>query len=86
MVDDVVLFRSQAALKMLREAVGGCLDWLWANPSDRSRFWAVAYHGVFRADLHSSPSQEALKSWEIRVQGHPAFGGDPLGDRTKWRP
>ena len=81
MVDNVVLLRFQEAPKMLREAIGACLDC-----SDRNRSWAAGHHGVFHAELYSSPSQEVSTSRGVRVNRHPALSIDPLGDPTKLRP
>ena len=43
-IADVLISQYRAALAMIQAAIEGCPQALWDNPSDRNRFWHVAYH------------------------------------------
>lgn len=86
MADDVVRSQDQTALKMRREGVEVCPDWLFARSPDRSKLRAVADHTGFGAHPDSPPSQKSSQPWDVRVKGYPAFGTDHTGDRTRLKP
>ena len=53
-----------AALEMLRRAIRRCPETLWDDPAFKNRFWRVAYHTLFYADLYLSRSEKEFKPWE----------------------
>jgi hypothetical protein len=59
---DVLASQYGAALAMLRQAVTDCPDELWGAPA-RNRFWHIAYHALFYADLYSRPKLEDFRPW-----------------------
>lgn len=52
-----------AALAMLRAAVTQCPDALWDDPTDKNRFWHVAYHALFYVHLYLAPSLDQFQPW-----------------------
>ena len=54
----------RAAMQMLRSAVEACPESLWTDGATKNRFWHVAYHAVFYADLYLTGSPEAFTPWE----------------------
>lgn len=59
---EVLASQYGAALAMLRQAVTDCPDDLWDAPG-RNRFWHIAYHALFYADLYSRPTLEDFRPW-----------------------
>lgn len=53
-----------AALAMLRRAVELCPESEWSNPSDRNKFWHVAYHALFYTHFYLADDEESFTPWE----------------------
>ncbi len=53
------IVRSQylASLEMLKHAIGKCPDAMWNDPSDKNKFWHVAYHELFYMHLYLQPTE-----------------------------
>jgi hypothetical protein len=49
-----------AAIDMLDDALVACPDELWSDPSQKSQFWYVAYHGLFWLDLYLTGAVEGF--------------------------
>ncbi len=58
-----------AALDMLRGAIEACPDELWVSGSPGRKFWDLAYHALFYADLYLQVREEEFVRWEQHRDG-----------------
>ncbi len=59
------IIRSQhlATLEMLKHAIEKCPDAMWNDPSDKNKFWHVAYHALFYTHLYLQPTEQDFRPW-----------------------
>jgi len=64
-MDYLAVIRSQylASLAMLQQAIEKCPEPLWDNPTDKTRFWHIAYHVLFYTHLYLQPARQDFKAW-----------------------
>ena len=53
-----------ATLEMLKKAVEGCPDAIWADPEPQNKFWHIAFHALFYAHFYLHPTQDDFAAWE----------------------
>ena len=53
----------QASLEMLKETITRCPASLWDDPSDKTRFWHIAYHALFYTHLYLQDSEQTFTPW-----------------------
>jgi hypothetical protein len=66
------IIRSQylATLEMLKLAIEKCPDALWNDPTDKNKFWHVAYHALFYTHLYLQPTEQDFKPWAKHRDQH----------------
>jgi hypothetical protein len=71
-MDYLQIIRSQylATLEMLKAAIEKCPDALWNDPSDKNKFWHVAYHALFYTHLYLQPTEQDFRPWAKHRKAH----------------
>ncbi len=66
------IIRSQylATLEMLKQAIEKCPDALWNDPTDKNKFWHVAYHALFYTHLYLQPTEQDFRPWAKHRKAH----------------
>ena len=59
-----IVSQYRAALAMLRSSIELCPDEQWNDAAYTNRYWNVAYHALFFADLYLSETDAAFVPWE----------------------
>jgi hypothetical protein len=85
-MDDSKVIVSQylAALEMLRQTITKCPDSIWNDPSDKTKFWHIAYHSLFYTHLYLQDSEQTFTPWSKHRQDCQYLGQVP--GRPDWRP
>jgi len=65
---------------MLRQAIIKCPDSLWDDPSDKNKFWLLAYHALFYTHLYLHPSEAEYVAWAKHRENYQFMG------RLPWPP
>jgi len=60
---EVIMAQYQASLEMLKETITRCPASLWDDPSDKTRFWHIAYHALFYTHLYLQDSEQTFTPW-----------------------
>jgi len=66
-----------AALEMLKQTIEKCPDGLWNKPSDKNKYWHVAYHVIFYAHLYLQPTEEDFQPWDKHREEYQFMGSVP---------
>ena len=61
----ILISQHEAALMMLRSAIGSCPDHLWDDGSQANRYWHIAYPALFYAHLYSNESEASHEAWSL---------------------
>jgi hypothetical protein len=67
-----------AALEMLAQAIELCPDHLWTSDAYPNRFWRLAYHAVFYADMYLRPDEASFRAWENHRKDYQFLGPTPF--------
>ena len=70
----VIVSQYLAALEMLKEAIDQCPGSMWNDPSDRTKFWHIAYHALFYTHLYLQDTEEAFTPWAKHRKGYHSLG------------
>ena len=60
---EAILSQYLAALEMLKLAVSQCPSSRWNAPTDKNKFWQIAYHALFYTHLYAQVSIDQFKPW-----------------------
>ncbi len=66
-----------AALRNLRGALEVVPDERWNDPGDTNRFWHIAYHVLFFADLYMTLREEEYRPWSKGRREAVPLGANP---------
>jgi hypothetical protein len=69
----VLISQYLASLEMLKQTITECPESIWNAPSDKNRFWQVAYHALFFTHLYLGESEEAFIPWGKHRAGYEDF-------------
>ena len=60
------IIRSQylSTLEMLKQAIEKCPETLWNDPTDKNKFWQVAYHALYYTHLYLQPAEKDFRPWD----------------------
>ena len=53
-----------ATLEILRKAIQGCPDEMWADPEPKNKFWHIAFHALFFTHFYLHTTQDGFVAWE----------------------
>lgn len=73
----VIVSQYLAALEMLEEAIDRCPGSMWNDPSDKTKFWQIAYHSLFYTHLYLQDSEEDFTPWSKHRTGYHSLGHAP---------
>ena len=73
----VIVSQYLAALEMLKEAIDQCPGSMWNEPSDKTKFWHIAYHALFYTHLYLQDSEEDFTPWSKHRKGYHSLGHEP---------
>jgi hypothetical protein len=70
------VIRSQylASLEMFRETITKCPASIWDDPSDKTKFWHIAYHVLFYTHLYLQESENEFRPWDKHRQDYQHMG------------
>jgi hypothetical protein len=74
---EVIVSQYLAALEMLKQTIVKCPDSIWNDPSDKTRFWHIAYHALFYTHLYLQDSEQAFTPWTKHRQEYQYIGQVP---------
>jgi len=66
-----------AVLGMLEGAVTACPAPLWDDPTDKTKFWHIAYHALFYTHLYLQKGEEEFQPWVKHREGYEHMGPPP---------
>jgi hypothetical protein len=71
--------RSQylSALEMLKQTIVECPESIWNDPSDKTKFWHIAYHALFYTHLYLQENEQAFTPWSKHRQEYQYIGQLP---------
>jgi hypothetical protein len=78
----VIISQYLAALEMLKEAIDQCPSSIWNDPSDKTKFWQIAYHALFYTHLYLQDSEEDFTPWSEHREGYHSLGQVPSRPET----
>ena len=78
----VIISQYLAALDMLKEAIDQCPGFIWNDPSDKTRFWQIAYHALFYTHLYLQDAEEDFAPWSKHRQGVHSLSQGPSMPQT----
>lgn len=78
---DVFVSQYDASLSMLKNAITASDEALWHDEGCRNKFWQIAYHTLFYADLYLSIDEKHFTPWEKHQDDYQV-----LGDKVPWPP
>jgi hypothetical protein len=75
-MDYHAIIRSQylATLGMLQQAIEQCPETLWNDAEDKTKFWHIAYHGLFYTHLYLKSSEADFRPWTKHRQDYQYMG------------
>jgi hypothetical protein len=73
----VIVSQYLAALEMLKVAIAKCPDSIWNDPSDKTKFWHIAYHALFYTHLYLQDSEQAFTPWSKHRHEYQFLGQVP---------
>jgi hypothetical protein len=78
-MDTIEILSNQylASLKMLENVITICPQPLWAQETDKNRFWHVAYHVLFYTHLYLHPDEASFKPWAYHRENYQFMGPVP---------
>jgi hypothetical protein len=59
----IIISQYQAALEMLKQTIAKCPESIWNSPSDKTKFWHIAYHALFYTHLYLQDSEQTFTPW-----------------------
>jgi hypothetical protein len=62
-IPSILISQYQASLKMLKQTIIQCPDSIWNAPSDKNKFWQVAYHALYFTHEYLADSYETFIPW-----------------------
>ncbi len=84
LASNALVSQYDAALRALASTIEQCPDDPWNNPEDTNRFWHIAYHTLFFADLYMTVREEEYAPWsEGRSEAVP-LGENPFDPDAKF--
>lgn len=78
-MDTQPILRSQylAALEMLKQTILKCPDTIWDDPTDKTKFWHIAYHALFYTHLYLQDSEQEFRAWSRHREDYQFMGRIP---------
>jgi hypothetical protein len=76
----ILISQYLASLEMLKQTITLCPQSLWNVPSDKNRFWQVAYHTLFFTHLYLGESEAAFTPWSKHREGWEDFPAPENGE------
>ena len=59
----IIISQYLAALEMLKQTITKCPESIWNSPSDKTKFWHIAYHALFYTHLYLQDSEADFTPW-----------------------
>jgi hypothetical protein len=59
----IIISQYLAALEMLKQTITKCPESIWNSPSDKTKFWHIAYHALFYTHLYLQNSEADFTPW-----------------------
>lgn len=78
---DSFISQYDASLHMLKNAITASDETIWNAEGSQNKFWQIAYHALFYADLYLSPDDKHFNPWEKHRDDYQV-----LGDKVPWPP
>jgi hypothetical protein len=82
-VKEIIISQYLASLEMLKKAVTDCPDSLWDDSKSGNKFWHIAYHALFYAQLYLADSENAFVPWSRHRMHYEHLGPLPSPPHTK---
>ena len=79
---NVIVSQYLAALEMLKETIAQCPDAIWNDPSDKTKFWHIAYHALFFTHLYLQDTEEDFTPWAKHREGIYSLDQAPSAPET----
>jgi hypothetical protein len=76
-LSSVIISQYLATLEMLKQTVTKCPDSLWDSPDDKSKFWHIAYHGLFYTHLYLQEGESTFTPWSKHRPEYQFLGPTP---------
>jgi hypothetical protein len=73
----------QAVLEMLKQTITRCPANLWDNPSDKNKFWHIAYHVLFFTHLYLQDTEKEFRPWSKHREHYQFLGTLPWSPHDK---
>lgn len=73
----ILISQYQASLEMLKQTVEKCPEALWNDPSDKTKFWRIAYHALFYTHLYLQDSEQTFIPWTKHREEYQYLGPVP---------
>ena len=79
-MDYLEVIRSQflASLEMLKQTITKCPPYIWNDPSDKTKFWHIAYHALFYTHLYLQASEQEFHPWDKHRKDYQFMGPLPF--------
>lgn len=59
----VIMSQYLASLEMLKQTISQCPESIWNDPSDKTKFWRIAYHALFYTHFYLQDSEQTFTPW-----------------------
>jgi hypothetical protein len=73
-ISEVVRSQYLASLEMLQQTISLCPESIWNDPSDKTKFWHIAYHTLFYTHLYLQKSEKEFRPWDKHRQDYQSMG------------
>ena len=64
----------RAALKMLRQTIERCPDWLWNDQAYENVYWRIAYHTLHYTNLYLAENPDVFMPWAKHLPNYHRLG------------
>jgi hypothetical protein len=82
-IKEIIRSQYRATLEMLSIAITKCPENLWNAPTDKNKFWHIAYHALFYTHLYLAPSEKEFTPWVKHRDQYPFLGSLPWPPHDK---